>query len=102
MYDVRQNMARGVHGHRTLRQLMICMAGSIIVTLHDGERAQTFALDRPNKALYVPPMMWRVVDFREPDSVCLVLASAPYEKSDYIFDFDEFLTEAASRRRPER
>jgi dTDP-4-dehydrorhamnose 3,5-epimerase-like enzyme len=91
IYDVPEGEPRGVHGHRELQQLMICLHGSVRVTLHDGRNQRVFELDRPWKGLYVPPMSWRCLEDFTPDTVCLILASMPYSEVDYFFSFDEFL-----------
>ena len=91
LHGVPLGATRGEHGHKQLEQLMICMHGSCEVTLNDGRAHERFKLNDPSIALYVPPGMWRSLRFVEPDTVCCVLASRPYEKHDYIFGFEEFL-----------
>lgn len=44
-----------------------------------------------NYGLYLPPMIWREMDNFSSGSVCLALASEPYDASDYYRDFDEYL-----------
>lgn len=91
LFDVPLGAVRGEHGHKTLQQLIICMNGICEITLTDGHQSHFFELRRPSQALYVPPGMWRRLHFREPATVCCVLASQPYDKSDYIFSYEEFL-----------
>ncbi len=90
LFDVPLGAVRGEHGHKKLEQLMICMNGICDVTLNDGHRSHHFRLESPAQALYVPPGMWRQLHFREPATVCCVLASAPYDRDDYLFDYEEF------------
>lgn len=71
---------------------MVPIAGSFEVTLDDGHAQRTFVLDRPEKALYVCPMMWRELGSFSPGAVCLVLASAKYDEKDYFRNYDEFLS----------
>jgi hypothetical protein len=47
--------------------------------------------------LHVPPMIWVKLSF-EPNSVCIVLASAFYVESDYYRDYDEFLAASGGQR----
>lgn len=90
LYDVPGGATRGGHAHRELRQLLVAVAGSFEVALDDGARRRTVRLSRPYVGLYMPTMIWReLVDFSS-GSVCMVLASAPYEEADYIRDYDEF------------
>ena len=56
----------------------------------DGVNSDSTRLDELGDGYYVPSGLWRDVDNFSQDCVCLVLASSPYEKSDYIFDFEEY------------
>jgi dTDP-4-dehydrorhamnose 3,5-epimerase-like enzyme len=91
LYDVPGGAARGAHGHKALHQLMIAMAGSFDVTLDDGNEKRRFHLNRSYIGLYIPPMIWRELDNFSSGSVCVVLASAYYDESDYLRDYGEFL-----------
>jgi len=68
----------------------------------DGANRQEFRLDDPLVGLYMPPMVWGVQYQYSEDAVLLVLASAPYEASDYIPDYSEFLKIQQAPRSPER
>jgi dTDP-4-dehydrorhamnose 3,5-epimerase len=93
----RPGSSRGFHAHKTLRQLMVCVAGSCRVVLDDGRSRSDYVLERPDQALLVEAMMWREMhDFAE-GTVLLVLASAHYDEADYIRDYDEFLREAGDK-----
>lgn len=81
---------RGNHAHRELEQVMIALNGGLDVTLDDGQSTVTVRLDDPSEGLYVPPGLWRELDEFETGTVCLVLASDPYDENDYIRDYDEF------------
>ncbi|ARZ67319.1 putative NDP-hexose isomerase [Streptomyces albireticuli] len=87
---------RGLHGHRTLEQLVIAVHGGFSISLDDGFRRATYRLDEPGAGLYIGPMVWRVLKDFAPDSVALVLASRHYEESDYYRDYDTFLRDARS------
>jgi len=70
---------------------MICSNGAVDVALDDGAARQTFALDRSNRALVIPPMIWNTVVFRARESVVAVLCDRPYEAEDYVRDYPEFI-----------
>jgi hypothetical protein len=91
LYDVPGGAERGGHAHRDLHQAIIAVSGSFDVILDDGFDCKKFRLSRSYRALYVAPMVWRELKNFSSGSVCLVLASAPYEETDYIRDFDEFV-----------
>ena len=90
LYDVPADSRRGGHAHRRLRQLLIAVSGSFRVNLFDGRKRLSFTLNRPYQALYIPNMYWRTIDDFASGSVCLVLASEPYDEADYIRDQKEF------------
>jgi len=99
LYDVPTAESRGAHAHRTLNQVLICLAGSFDVAIDDGEFQARIHLNRPWKGLHVPPMIWAAEVNFDPGSVCLVLASELFDERDYIRDYDEFLALSAAARR---
>lgn len=98
LYDVPVGAVRGEHGHKKLEQIFICMNGSCDVTFYDGARKYKFHMKNPADALYVPAGLWRSLKFCEPGTVMCVMASRPYEVSDYIYHFDEYLEWAHKRQ----
>ncbi len=90
VFDVGEEV-RGEHAHKTLHQLLICVAGSCVVLVDDGRRREEFLLDTPGKGLHIPPMVWGVQYKYSSDAVLLVLASDVYDADDYIRDYEEFL-----------
>jgi WxcM-like protein len=83
---------RGEHAHRRCSQLMLCVHGAVDVINDDGRHQQTFALDRSNLALIVPPTIWNTVIFRQRDSVLAVLCDRAFEEHDYVRTYPEYLT----------
>lgn len=90
LYDVPGGSDRGSHAHKNLHQFVVAMSGSFDVVLDDGKEKKRFHLNRSYYGLYVCPMMWRELDNFSSGSVCMVLASAHYDESDYIRDYTEF------------
>ncbi len=82
---------RGKHAHRLCSQLMICVHGTVDVVCDDGGNRRSFALDRSNLALLVPPTIWSTLTYRYANSVVAVLCDRPYEKDDYVRDYAEFV-----------
>lgn len=97
IYDVPAGSERGSHAHKNLEQFMVAAAGSFTVELDSGSGKESFALDSPSVGLYVPPGMWRDLKDFAPNSVCLVLASTKYDDSDYLRNYDEFLSWAGKQ-----
>lgn len=98
LYDVPGGVERGGHAHKELKQLIIAVSGSFTVTLDDGKVKRSFVLNRPYMGLYVVPGIWRVLEDFSSGSVCLVLASACYDPTDYIHDYNDFVKYKESER----
>jgi hypothetical protein len=96
-YDVPGGAVRGGHAHKALQQVIIAMSGSFDIVLDDGTEKRRFHLNRSYSGLYVCPMIWREIDNFSSGSVCLVLASAVYDESDYYRDYQSFLGAVAPR-----
>jgi dTDP-4-dehydrorhamnose 3,5-epimerase-like enzyme len=90
VYDVPSPEVRGEHAHRTLHQFLVCVHGSCLVLVDDGNERQEFRLDVPTLGLYIPPMVWSIQYRHSRDAMMLVLASAPYDPADYIRDYETF------------
>lgn len=90
LYDVPGGESRAGHAHKELQQLIVAASGSFDVTLDDGVLKRTFTLNRPYHGLLIVPGIWREIDNFSSGSVCLVLASTLYDKTDYIRDYQEF------------
>ena len=99
IYDVPTEADRGAHAHKTLHQFLICLSGSFKVMLDDGNDREVVHLNRPWRGLHVPPMIWAAEIEFDPGTVCLVLASAEFNESDYYRDYDTFLAAIAPRER---
>lgn len=91
LYDVPGGEARGGHAHRNLQQLVVAASGSFDLIIDDGCVKRTFHLSRPYVGVYLPAGIWREIDNFSSGSICLVLASLPYDESDYIRDYNEFI-----------
>ena len=72
------------------------MSGSFDVVLDDGLTRDTITLNRSYFGVYVPSLVWRELENFSSGSVCLVLASHPYDAEAYHRDYDEFLRAAAA------
>ena len=98
LYDVPGGESRGGHAHKQLEQLVIAASGSFDIVLNDGAQERRVSLNRSYVGLYVPRMVWRELENFSSGSVCLVLASRPYEEDDYYRSFDDFAAAAGPAR----
>ncbi len=91
IYDVPGGEKRGGHAFRTGEEFLIALSGSFDVEVDNGGEPQRFPLNRSYMGLHIPAMNWRTLDNFSTNSVCLVLASTPYEEADYLYDYSEYL-----------
>lgn len=98
IYDVPTGESRGAHSHHTLKQFIICLAGSFDVKVDDGRKKKVIHLNRPWQGVFIPPMIWDSEANFDPGSVCLVLSSDMYNEKDYIRNYDEFLEVVRSNK----
>jgi hypothetical protein len=102
IYDVPSGSTRAGHAHKSLRQLFMALSGSFMIHLDNGVTKTTITLNRPHTGLYVAPGVWRVIDDFSGGAVCLVLASAHYDETDYIRTYTEFETYIAHNSQAKR
>lgn len=98
LYDVPGGAMRAGHALRRCHQFIVATSGSFDVVLDDGSERKRCQLNRSYYGLYVPPLIWREIDNFSSNSVCVVLASEPYDEGDYYRDYEEFLAAARSAR----
>ncbi|QQL48292.1 sugar 3,4-ketoisomerase [Mucilaginibacter ginkgonis] len=85
IYDVDAS-ARGGHRHHKTYQAAICIKGSCTIDNHDGDNFTSFKMDSPGKCLILEPRDWHIMKNFSTDAILLVLASTPFDPTDYIFD----------------
>ena len=91
MYDTADGITRGFHAHKKLQQILVCIHGSVDITLDNGKERKIVSLEKPYEGLYVSNSMWREMANFSSGAVLLVLASELYDENDYIRNYDEFL-----------
>jgi len=88
---------RGKHAHRQLQQAIFCINGSFNLQLDDGRTRQRVLLNDPSCGVLLGTMLWHTMSSFSYDCVILVLASAGFDESDYIRDYEEFRSLTAKR-----
>ena len=92
MYDTKKGIVRGKHARKNLQQILVCIHGQCKILLDNGKEKKVIPLEKPYEGLFVVNVMWREMYDFSSDAVLMVLASELYDESDYIRDYDEFLT----------
>lgn len=82
---------RGFHAHHQLTQLIIPTTGGCNMLFDNGNEKISLCIDRRDRGLIIPPMVWHEMSHFSPDCVLMVLADAPYDERDYIRNYADFL-----------
>lgn len=98
VYNVPGSEVRGAHAHKACHQLLVAVAGSLHVVADDGTAREEFILDSPRRGLYLPAGVWGTQYRYAPGAVCVVLASQPYDETDYIRDYEDYLRWRRNRK----
>lgn len=93
-----QSSIRGKHAHRQLEQVIFCINGSFTLTLDDGTVQQSIEMKHENEGIILGPMLWHTMHDFSSGCVLLVAASDYYDESDYIRNYDEFLSLVRKRK----
>jgi len=87
------NVSRGNHAHKKCHQFMVCIKGKIKLITHDGKDKNIYELvEGDDFGVHVPPTVWAEQKSINKENILLVIASEIYDESDYIRDFNAYLT----------
>lgn len=90
IYDVPGGAVRGGHAYRNNEEFIVALSGSFDVILDNGLLRTTYSLNRSYYGLYVPKGVWRQMVNFSTNSLALIMASIPFDPSDYIYDYEHF------------
>lgn len=91
VYGVPGLELRREHAHRTCAQFLICVSGTVTIAVDDSQHRAEVALEQPTLGIHIPPLVWTSQLRGDADSVLLVLASHPYDPSDCVREYEDFL-----------
>jgi dTDP-4-dehydrorhamnose 3,5-epimerase-like enzyme len=97
IFGTKENVKRGLHAHKELVQVAICVKGSCKFILYDGIDEKEIMLNSPQKGLVIREMIWREMKEFSEDCVLLVAASMHYDENDYIRDRQEYINQMKDR-----
>ena len=92
LYNVPVDVERGGHAHHDLEQVVFALSGSFRIKIDNGSTKTEYWLNNPQKGLYINKLIWREMDSFSQGAVCMVLASRPYDESDYLREYDDFIS----------
>ncbi|MGX2963653.1 MULTISPECIES: sugar 3,4-ketoisomerase [Shewanella] len=91
IYATKADTVRGLHAHKTLKQVAIAINGCCKFILDNGLTREEAILDTPTKGLLIDSCLWREMHDFSDDCILMVLASDIYDESDYIRDYQRFI-----------
>lgn len=90
--DVPRGAARGGHAHRTCKEVLCCVRGSLTLRVDNGRERRVFCLDSPDRAVLIPEGVWCSLEGFTQDAVVVVGASEAYSAEGYVRDYQEFVS----------
>tara|TARA_E500000178_G_scaffold343365_1_gene390058 strand:+ start:6089 stop:6460 length:372 start_codon:yes stop_codon:yes gene_type:complete len=88
--DLKKNSLRTAHAHKKLKQILICISGKFEIYL-ESKKSKIKKLFKKNEIVFIDRLTWRSLKCLEKHSTILVLASAKYDKKDYIRNYQKFI-----------
>ena len=71
--------------------MLICANGALEVKCSDTKISETYVLDKPSLGLIIHPGVWADQRYLEDNTILTVLCDQPFDESDYIRSYEEFI-----------
>ena len=81
---------RGGHAHRSCSEVVFAASGSFEIELDYGDCREVFVMDKPDVGVVVPAGVWCDLRCFAEGTVCVVLASEPYDAAGYVHNKEEW------------
>ena len=91
IYDIESGQSRGGHAHTRCEEVVFAIHGSFDMIIDDGTERACVRIDSPDKGIYIRKNVWCELTNFSPGTICMALASEPYDTDGYMKDYDEFL-----------
>lgn len=91
MHHIGADKERGAHAMVEGSEVLVAVHGSFVVDLDDGLSKTSIFLNDPTKGLLLRPGIWSRTHSYKDECVGLILASEDYDRSKYIYDYQDYL-----------
>jgi len=91
IFGNKENVRRGLHAHKQLKQVAVCIKGNCTFLLDSGREKENIVLDSPSKGLIIREKIWREMYNFSDDCILMILASDIYDEIDYIRNYSDFI-----------
>ena len=88
--DVPHGKTRGGHAHWTCHEVVFPVTGRFIIEVDDGTCCASVTMDNPSQGLVIPAGVWCELKNFSEGTVCVVVASEPYDATGYVHNRDEW------------
>jgi dTDP-4-dehydrorhamnose 3,5-epimerase-like enzyme len=89
--SVKENAIRGLHSHKDLKQIMVCLNGEFTIELDNGHDRFSKRMTPNNHCLYIDGKVWREMKDFTIDAVVMVLCDREYRYDEIVRSRDSFL-----------
>ncbi len=90
IYDIAEEKTRGGHAHKSCEEIVIAVSGSFDMVVDDGIDRLVVRMDCPSKGIYIKKNVWCELRNFSSGTVCVVMASEPYNMNGYMKDYEAF------------
>lgn len=90
LYGIGKDKTRGGHAHTSCEEIVVALRGSFDMIVDDGKERVTVRMDHPHKGIYIRKNVWCELRNFSEDTICVVLASEPYNMDGYMKDYETF------------
>ena len=90
LYGIGKDKTRGGHAHTSCEEVVIAVHGSFDMVVDDGKERRTVRMDSPRKGIYIRKNVWCELRNFSEGTICVVLASEPYNMDGYMKDYETF------------
>lgn len=91
-FNTKKGVERGGHANIRSSFVFISLSGSCLIEVDDGTDKYEYLLDEPTKALFVGKGIWKTMKGFSSNNVLLILSDCAYDETEYIKDYDEYLS----------
>jgi len=89
--NIKENATRGLHSHKELKQIIVCLNGAFTLELNNGLEKYSERMLPENHGIYVDGKVWREMKNFTEDAVVMVLCDREYRFDEVIRDHAVFL-----------
>lgn len=77
---------RGGHRHHNAWQAVVCIQGSVDITVETSQKTCCYSLTQSNQCLVLEPDDWHLLDNFNGSAIVMVVSNEYYDAQDYIYD----------------